>query len=74
MKSHVSYGISTGVDPLRSLIPPEDIRQLVNQIHKHCKKIPFAKVDLPSPPTSSKTDRAAYPKAERIFTAHRSVR
>ena len=32
---------------------PEDIQRVVDQIHKHCKKIPVAKVNLPSPYISS---------------------
>jgi len=48
----VSQSVSSSTGLWRSLILAEDIQQLVCQVHKHCKKIPVAKVNLFSFPQS----------------------
>jgi len=47
MQARVSYNFSSGVGSPRFLIPPEDVKHLLEQISNHCGKISVAKVNLP---------------------------
>ena len=47
MQIGVSYCISDRVDSLRPLILLEDVKRLLEQVTKHCRKISVAKVNLP---------------------------
>ena len=58
------------------LILPEDIQRLVDQIRKHCSKIPrpIAQVNpLPLPSPWMSIDWST-PRSERVFTAYGTVR
>jgi hypothetical protein len=58
------------------LILPEDIQRLVDQIRKHCSKIPrpVAQVNPLSLPSPWMPINRSTPRSERVYTAYGSVR
>ena len=67
----VSYNVSSGVGSPRSLILPEDVKRLLEQINNYCGKISVAKVNpsrsstplmlimQPTPPKQKETSQLA---------------